>query len=125
MMRSLGLAAAMMMLAWAPVAAAQDANDADLRCATVGLSMAGASEGNPQLQSAGTMIAIYYIGRVHGRTPDINLEDSLFQLSRRLTTADLEVERVRCGTEFQALGMALQEMGGNLQRRGAEAGVAN
>jgi hypothetical protein len=103
-------------------AAAQDlpANELDLRCATVGLSLAGSPQSTEQVRGAGTMIAIHYIGKIYGRTPDIDLEAALVRLSESMTPAELDAERIRCGTEFQVLGNALTAMGERMQRRARE-----
>jgi len=95
--------------------------EGDLRCAAFGLALAGMPNAPAQQQSGGTMIAIYYIGRVEGRDPSINLEDALFELSQRVSYAELENERQRCAAEFQATGQRLTTMGTNLQRRVAAA----
>jgi hypothetical protein len=119
---TLAAIAAACALSFAAAATAQDisGNEADLRCATVGLTLAGSPQSNEQMRDAGTMIAIHYIGKVYGRSPEIDLEDEVLRLTRTMTPEDLESERIRCGTEFQALGASLIAMGESMQRRAAE-----
>ncbi len=126
-MKNLKLVAAVALFAAAMAFAARSQaqtlsrQELDLRCAAVGLALAGAPNAPVEQQTGGTMIAIYYIGRVEGRDPNINLEDALFELSQRVSMADLDNERPRCGAEFQATGQRLVTMGANLQRRSAAA----
>lgn len=76
-------------------------------------------------RNAGTMIAIYYVGKIEGRSPDIDLEEELFQLTQRMTMDEIFAERQRCSAEVQTMGRSLVEMGQNLQVRERDAETQN
>jgi hypothetical protein len=117
--------AACLVAALAPQPARADvANfDPDLRCAAIGFAAVGGA--TEQQRSSGMLVAAYYVGKLQGRNPAINLEEELYQLSQRMTQADIAAEAARCGQEFEALGRSMIEMGNNLQRRAREAPGAN
>lgn len=92
-----------------------DPTDADMRCAALGLYLVGATGADSRQQQGAMMIATYYLGRIQGRTPDINLEETFRQMGATLTPAQLEAERGRCGAEFATFGRTMIEMGQNLQ----------
>ena len=110
-------------LVCAPQARAQDDAQlqADLRCATLGLAIIGSPETTPEQKQGGALISSYYIGRVQGRSPSINLEDAIYDTTVNTTPEQGEQDRQRCSAEFQALGRSLIDMGANLQRRAAAA----
>jgi len=104
-----------------PAAAQTDpALDADLRCALVGLSLAGLNGATPEQQQAGTLVSLFYIGRLQGRAPSINLESEIEALSGRVTPTEMQAEGQRCGAEMTAVGQSLIAMGQNMQRRAQE-----
>lgn len=92
----------------------------DLNCAVVGLQLSAAPDVTPQVQQAGLMIAIYYLGRLHGRLPGVDLEQPITDAANELTLERFDVERVRCGTELQTIGHDLQAMGARMQARAAQ-----
>lgn len=111
----------------APHALAQDDAQlqADLRCATLGLSIIGSPDATPEQKQGGALISSYYIGRVQGRSPSINLEDAIYDTTVNMTPEQAEQDRQRCSTEFQTLGRSLIDMGANMQRRAAASGLSN
>jgi len=90
----------------------------DLSCAVIGLSMTGTANGNAQQQQAGSLISVYYIGRIKAQAPQLDLEQALYDRILAFTVVELESEQQRCATEFRAFGAELQTMGANLQARG-------
>ena len=96
-----------------------EATLADVRCLVIGFSLAGAGP-TPEARQAGNLISIYYVGRVHGRTPDLDMGDLLYQQSLQATPESLEADRVRCGTEFQQVGRDLVDLGARMQARSAK-----
>lgn len=121
------IAAACFIAALAPQAARADvANfDPDLRCAAIGFAIVGGPNATDQQRASGMLVAAYYVGKLQGRNPAINLEEELYQLSLHMTQADIATESGRCGQEFEALGRSMIEMGANLQRRVREAPTPN
>lgn len=90
-------------------------NPNDLKCAVVGLTIAGTAGANAQQQQAGTLIALYYLGRVQGAEPAADLQALITREAEALTVATLDAERVRCGQEFAAMGQAMVQMGENMR----------
>lgn len=103
--------------AYGQTSAIEDLTIADARCLVVGFSLAGAGP-TPEARQAGNLISIYYVGRIHGRTPDANMEELVYQQASQATAASLEADRVRCGEEVQQVGRDLITMGTSLQSRG-------
>ncbi|MBN8606041.1 MAG: hypothetical protein J0L81_03915 [Caulobacterales bacterium] len=90
-------------------------NPNDLKCAVVGLTIAGTAGANAQQQQAGTLIALYYLGRVQGAEPAADLQALITREAEALTLATLETERMRCATEFSAMGQAMVRMGESMR----------
>ena len=112
-MRTMLAAITMSLAIFAAPANAQVAghNPNDLKCAVVGLTIAGTAGANAQQQQAGTLIALYYLGRVQGAEPAVDLQALITREAEALTIATLETERVRCAQEFSAMGQAMVRMG--------------
>ena len=89
----------------------------DLACAVVGFELAGDAQATQEVRQAGNLIAIYYLGRLHGRAPGVDLETPIFQYSHTLTLERLNAERARCGGEFQTVGRDLRDIGQRLDAR--------
>jgi len=108
----MALAAATMFVVCAGSAHAQDTDPAslDARCAMIGLGIAGTEAATPEQRSNGMVLAVYYIGRLQGRTPNIDLR-AAFQRQAQTTPQDrLEGEGTRCTNEFRAVGQTLNAM---------------
>ncbi|MEZ6023801.1 MAG: hypothetical protein R3C16_10410 [Hyphomonadaceae bacterium] len=112
---SLGLA-----LAWsAPTpATAIESNrlGADMRCLVASLTLITSSD--PEQQRAGFGSFAYWLGRVDGAAPTINLEEEIATLAQSMTQEDVSHELVRCGGELQARGQQVTELGNRLSARG-------
>jgi hypothetical protein len=59
-------------LASMPISAQEAVNIADIRCVVVGMKMTGAA--NSPDQSRGFLLTLYYIGRLDGRSPKLDIE---------------------------------------------------
>ncbi|HEY8617908.1 hypothetical protein [Phenylobacterium sp.] len=96
-------------------AGAASANEADttadVRCLVVVSAMASAS---PEQQSSAMMAALYYLGRIDGRTPALDLEARLIQETGRFAPKDMAAEGKRCGAHLMSRGTRLQEIGARL-----------
>jgi hypothetical protein len=64
-------------------------------------------------QAAGTLLSLYYIGRIFGRTPQLDLEALLVKEIRVMTQADLNSEAQRCGVSLTAKGQEITQIGKN------------
>jgi hypothetical protein len=91
-------------------------NRDDVRCLVV--SMAVLELGGQTGQSAGMMSALYFLGRLDGREPDLDLENSLIDEISAMKPADVRVEAVRCGGQLAMRGKILQNVGQHLMERG-------
>jgi hypothetical protein len=97
-------------------ARAQDAETiADVRCAIVGINFAGMPDASHQ--TAGTMLSLYYIGRLNGRAPKLNVEDLLIKEIKAMTPADYESEARRCGASLSEKGQEIARIGKDISGR--------
>jgi hypothetical protein len=114
MIRFIVLAAATALAAAAPVRAAEDTGAAsDFRCMVAAIALYQST--NPQVKDAGMMASLYYLGRLDGRTPNVDLEAGLKQQFERMSAQELQAEAVRCGGALQARGKAVTEIGARLK----------
>jgi len=108
-----------------PAQAAPDAssseNTADVRCVIVALSLASSTD--PQTKAIATAAGLYFVGRLRGRAPDLDMEAAIVKQASAFTGNDLRVERQRCGGELVAEGGRLKVIGDDLAAR-AKAGAA-
>jgi hypothetical protein len=125
MLRSILPALALALAAGPALAAADDAAAAkrDVRCILViGLiasnTQAAASESAKQGMIAGMG---YYLGRLKGREPDIDLTARIVAETRGIRLADIQGEALRCGDELKAFGAESQRVGAALKAVGEEA----
>src|SRR5260370_16462066 len=91
-------------------APAQDAETiADVRCLIVGMKFAGMAD--PTQQSAGMMLSMYYIGRLDGRVPKLDIEALMIKEIITMTTSDYGSEAKRCGASLTDKGQAITRIG--------------
>ncbi|MBI3439850.1 MAG: hypothetical protein HY054_14585 [Proteobacteria bacterium] len=86
----------------------------DLHCAVIGMQLVGDPASDPQAKQAGTMITIFYVGRLQGRAPGVDLERPILDYERTLTVDRVNAERQRCAAEFRQVGVDLQDLGQRL-----------
>ncbi len=110
------LAGALSLGAASTGARAQDANAADVRCLVVGLYTASGNDADQR--TAGMMMTAYYLGRLDGRTPDLDLKTRLTDEVRRLTTAQLQAEGARCSADMTMRAKAMDALAGVLASQG-------
>jgi hypothetical protein len=96
---------------------AQDAQTiADVRCVVVGLK-ATAMANSPQ-QGVGMMVGLYYIGRLDGRVPKLDIEDLIIKELSKMTASDYKAEAKRCGDSLAAKGHQITQIGNDMVERG-------
>jgi hypothetical protein len=89
-----------------------DPTTEDIRCF---IAMAAAAQNaDGEMKPAMTAGVIYYLGKLDGRTPSLDLETRTKDLGNRMTVEDFRDETLRCGAAFVARGQALQQMGERL-----------
>ena len=90
-------------------------NIADVRCFVVGIMLV--QNPSPQLQTAGQMTALYYVGRLDGRAPNFEIESAIVEQLTKMTPKDLSAEAVRCGHALTDKGNKITELGKSLLNR--------
>jgi hypothetical protein len=89
---------------------------ADIHCLAVGLRISQLPDASQK--SAGMMATLYYMGRLDGRTPNLDLENLIVQEVPKLNDATFRAEAVRCGNGLTVRGKQITEMGEHLVKRG-------
>jgi hypothetical protein len=101
-------------------AGAQNAETiADIRCVIVGAKSANSD--NPQQQKAGATMVIYYIGRLDGRTPALDVERLLVSESSKMTPSDYTVDAKRCAAWLTEKAQQIAKIGKDLLQLGQKA----
>lgn len=91
----------------------------DVRCFIVALQAMDSSDAATKM--AGTMAQNYWMGRIDGHQPEIDLENMvLAEIPEVSKPGVFESEALRCGTEMQVRGAEVQKIGRNIQRRAME-----
>ena len=93
----------------------------DVRCVVVGLRMMQMTA--PQQQGAGTMVTLYYLGRLDSRVPDAEADGLIESEAEKMTAAEFRANAVRCGKAFSLRGKEIQKIGADLSRK-AQGGAA-
>ncbi len=95
---------------------AQDADTiADVRCVVVGIRFSELTD--PKLKSAGTMLTMYFVGRIEGRAPKLDIEELLVNEVVKMTSADYGSEAKRCGGSLALKGQDMTKIGNDLLER--------
>ena len=98
------------------LAQAQDAETAaDVRCVVVGIQMSRSLDATQQ--ASGTMVVMYYLGRLDRVVPGPNLEGLIANTVSQMSTAEFQTEAARCGKSLIEKGQLLQRIGGDLTLR--------
>ena len=95
-------------------ALAQDAEtQADIRCVAVGMHFAEAPDSHQK--STGTLLVLYYMGRLDGRVPSLNIEKLLAGQIDKMTESDYRTEALRCGQNLSVKGAQIKQLGEAMQ----------
>jgi hypothetical protein len=93
---------------------AQDAATiADIRCVIIGVRLSEMA--NPTQQSKGLLLSLYYLGRLDGRSPKLDIEHLLLDEFRTMAGTDYASEGKRCGVGLTEKGQQLVEIGNHLR----------
>ena len=116
-MKTLLLAAGLGTLAMTGPAFA-DPNTDDVHCFIVAIRMADSQE--PAIQTSGLMGQLYWMGKLDGRTPGLDMETAVMAELPKMLGDLFQSESARCGKELRERGKAEVEMGKDMQKRAAE-----
>jgi hypothetical protein len=64
------------------------------------------------------MLAIYFLGRIDGRTPNADLQELLRRGAKRMTASEFRDAASRCGMEFSRRGAEITRIGKTLEQLG-------
>ena len=111
------VAAAMLTLALSTTARAETPDMThDLKC--LALSFTLIQSADPKIADAGKLATFYYLGRVDGRDPTIDLADRFSKPDMQLSQEQLQSMAVDCGAELSERGTALKETSRRLEAAG-------
>ena len=99
-----------------PTTTADAATEDDLRCLVVSIYLV--KNKDPELAKAGQMASGYFLGRIDGRTPHLDLEEAMVRVSKSMDEARVKAEAGRCGALLQQRGAAVVAMGRRIKQRG-------
>lgn len=93
----------------APAVAADTNVDSDLRCLATFSAVAAGADASEKPQVAAAVM--YFVGRVDGEKPNIDLTTELIRVSSTMKQEQLAGEIDRCGKLLAARGTALAAVG--------------
>jgi len=92
----------------------------DVRCYIVALQMISSQNSNTQM--AAFMAHGYWLGRLDGRAPDMDIEAQVIAEIPNMTKPEFfQAEAARCGQVMIARGQAETKMGEDMKKRGLKA----
>jgi hypothetical protein len=92
---------------------------ADVQCLVVGMRFANSPD--PRQKLSGTMLTIYFLGRIDGRSPTADLQRLLVQQVKGMNEAALGSAATRCGAELSTRGVEITRLGRALEALGKRA----
>lgn len=107
-MRRVLLASFAITAVMASSAFAEDTLERDARCAVMSALMTNSD--NPEYKQAGMMSALYYLGRLDGRSSKQEVEAALKAQYRKLSAEIIAEEGPRCGEILEQRGDDLKAM---------------
>jgi hypothetical protein len=85
------------------------ANGLDAQCLVIGARISASPD--QQQRVSGQLLTVYFLGRIEGRSPSINLEKLIEQQAAVMTRYDERRALQRCGKEFASQGAELVRIG--------------
>jgi hypothetical protein len=116
MKRATCVALALALTVAAPARAEAPETTTDLKCLAFAMGMSGNSD--PSKAAVGTMAALYFLGRIDGREPKLDLEKRLVAPDLQIKTADFPSLGATCGGMLKTRGDDLTTIGQHLQAGG-------
>ena len=99
---------------WAGAVRADDTSD-DVKCLAVSLSMSSSQD--QDVQSVGLLSTMYWLGRLDGRSPDLDIEKQITDAAGAMKPADMQAEAARCAAALKTRGEILNKMGEDRRQR--------
>lgn len=87
----------------------------DIRCFVAAINLLQTTQ-DSAARNAAFSSALYYLGRLDGRIPTLDLERLIVAESQKMTQSDLRSELQRCGKELSARGAVVTAIGQKLTR---------
>lgn len=117
MKRILAAATLALALSIEPAHAMEDTTlEEDLSCLVASLSLIQSPEATTR--DNGLKAFMYWLGRVDGAAPTLDLESHVAELASQMTDQTLAAELVRCGNLMIVRGNEVQVIGNRLAERG-------
>jgi hypothetical protein len=91
---------------------------ADVQCLVIGMRFASSLDQRQKL--SGTMLTIYFLGRIDGRNPTVNLEGLLVQQVKKMNDSAPKSAATRCGAELSTKGVEITRIGRALEELGRD-----
>jgi hypothetical protein len=95
-----------------PANAVSPESVADVRCFISAVSLLQSP--NNDVRAAAASSALYYLGKLDGREPGIDLEQVMLAEARKMRSTQLRAETEACGKELSARGAAINAIGRKL-----------
>jgi hypothetical protein len=86
----------------------------DARCLIVAVSLLQSP--NNATRAAASSSALYYLGRLDGREPSVDLEKLLVELSKQISPEEVRLEAQRCGQILSLRGKVMSDIGRKLAK---------
>jgi hypothetical protein len=102
-----------------PAQAEELPSEADVRCLL--LTLGGAGSHDPNVQQGSMLGMLYYLGRINGREPDLDLQAALVAAMKSFRAEDAERESRRCSEAMLESGAELKRLADHLQAQAAKA----
>jgi len=90
----------------------QALTEADVSCVVV--CIRASSDSNATRQLAGMMTALYYLGRLDGRSSQANIDQQISVKIKSMTDLEFRSEAIRCGDALNSKGKWVQQIGSSL-----------
>ena len=84
-------------------------DEADMRCFLVSADMADSKDA--ETKNAGSVMMFYFLGRLDGRNPNVDLKQLLVREAERMSDADKEKLLVSCSGKVEQRGKQLEALG--------------
>jgi hypothetical protein len=81
----------------------------DVRCFISALSLLRSPNNN--VRTAAASSALYYLGKLDGREPGLDLDRVILAEAERMTSTQVRAEAEKCGKELSARGAAISDIG--------------